>query len=145
MEGFTITTMNLAQMDSFLEQPLHAIMGLNRLHDSPHLSPVWYIYQDDVFYISITVDTVKFRILQQDPRVTLCIDGGRADVRAVIVFGTARIIEKNDPFQEEMRWRIIRHYHEDEPSARAYAEQSSSWHSVLVIVTPQKVISQNFN
>jgi PPOX class probable F420-dependent enzyme len=140
-----MTTMNLSQINSFLKQPLHAIMGLNRLHGSPHLSPVWYIYQDELFYISITVDTVKFRILKQDPQVTLCIDGGRADVRTVIVFGTARIIEESDPFQEEMRWRIIRHYHEDEASARAYTEQSSTWHSVLVIVTPQKVISQNFN
>jgi PPOX class probable F420-dependent enzyme len=140
-----MTTMTLSQIETFLKAPRHAIMGTNREDGPPQLSPVWYVYQAGRFYISIGVETAKLRNLQRDPRVALCIDGGHPDARAVMIYGTAELVQGDDPSRKEMRWRIIRHYHESEDAARRYAQEVEDLPSVLVIVTPQRIISQDFN
>ena len=136
--------MDQNEIDSFLQEPRHAIVGTVGRDGAPQLSPVWYIYEDGLFYIGITGDTAKYRNLRRDPRISLCIDGGREDVRTVMVTGTAELYEKAHPLQTSMRWRLISHYIADGEEARRYAESSQDWDAVLVVVTPQKIITQNF-
>ena len=138
-------TMNRSELELFLEQPRNAIVGTNRRDGAPQLSPVWFIFENGLYYIGITRGTAKYHNLRRDPRISLCIDGGHGDSRAVMVSGTVILIEKSDPRQQEMRQRLIRHYIEDEPAARAYEEMSSEWESVLLVVTPEKTLTQNFN
>lgn len=139
-----MSTMNQGEIDSFLQQPLHAIVGTVGRDGAPHLSPVWYIYDEGSFYIGITSDTAKYRNLRRDPRISLCIDGGREDVRTVMVSGTVELFAKTHPRQEPMRLRLISHYIADPEEARSYAESSKDWDAVLVVVTPQKILTQNF-
>jgi hypothetical protein len=103
------------------------------------------VFQEGLFYISIGLGTAKHRNLQRDPRVSLCVDGGHPDARAVMIYGAAELVKGDHPLRQEMRWRIIRHYHESEEAARRYANEVEALPSVLVIVTPQKIISQDFN
>lgn len=139
-----MSTMNQAEIDSFLQQPRHAVVGTISRDGAPQLSPVWYIYEEGCFYIGITSDTAKYRNLRRDPRISLCIDGGREDVRTVMVAGRAELYEKTHPLQVAMRWRLITHYIADPEEARRYAESSKDWDAVLVVVTPDKLITQNF-
>lgn len=139
-----MSTMVQREADSFLEQPLHAVVGTVGRDGAPQLSPVWYIYEEGCFYIGITSDTAKYRNLRRDPRISLCIDGGREDVRTVMVAGRAELYEKTHPLQVAMRWRLITHYIADPEEARRYAESSKDWDAVLVVVTPDKLITQNF-
>lgn len=138
-------TMNQAEIDAFLQAPRHAIVGTISRDGAPQLSPVWYIYEDGLFYIGITAGTAKYRNLRRDPRLSLCIDGGREDVRTVMVYGVAELVGKSEPLQQEMRWRIISHYIADSAAARQYADSSQDWDSVLLVVTPQKMLTQNFS
>jgi hypothetical protein len=64
-----------------------------------------------------------------------------------MIYGTAELLESGDrdPLRESMRWRIIRHYYESEDDARRYADGVRDLPFVLVIVTPEKVISQDFS
>lgn len=137
--------MTPSQIETFLEAPRHAILATNRRDGPPQLSPVWYVFQEGLFYISIGLGTAKHRNLQRDPRVSLCVDGGHPDARAVMIYGAAELVKGDHPLRQEMRWRIIRHYHESEEAARRYANEVEALPSVLVIVTPQKIISQDFN
>jgi PPOX class probable F420-dependent enzyme len=145
-----MTTMTETQIEVFLKAPRHAIVGTNRSDGPPQLSPVWYVYEEGRIYISVGVGTAKHRNLQRDPRISLCVDGGHPDARAVIIYGTAELVGDDNAsvsrsLLEEMRWRIIRHYYESEDEARRYAEETRDLQSVLIIVTPHKVISQDFN
>jgi hypothetical protein len=54
-------------------------------------------------------------------------------------------VEPHHPLQEEMRWRIIRHYHATEAEAQAYYSTVRDSASVLLVVTPEKILSQDFN
>ena len=137
--------MNQDELEAFLQAPRHAIMGTNPVDGPPQLSPVWYIYENGRFYISIAVKTAKYRNLQRDPRLSLCIDGGYTDYRTVMAGGEAQLLPMGHPLQVEMRWRIIRHYHQTEAAARRYAESVRDTISALIVLTPQKIISQDFN
>jgi PPOX class probable F420-dependent enzyme len=140
-----MATMSSAQIETFLQAPRHAIVGTNSADGPPQLSPVWYVYAQGRLYISAGPGTAKCRNLQRDPRISVCVDGCFPDFRTVIVCGRAELIEAGDPLQEEMRWRIIRQYHDSEEEARRYAEATQDEASVLIVVTPDRIISQDYN
>ena len=133
-------------IDEFLTTPnRHAIVGTNRRDGAPQLSPVWYIYENGTMYISVPEGSAKHRNLQRDPRVSICVDGGRQDVRAVMLYGAVEIKERNDARTQEMRLRIIRAYYPAEDAARRYYETIEDTPSVLLILTPEKIVSQDYN
>jgi PPOX class probable F420-dependent enzyme len=138
-------TMSQAAIDEFLSAPRHAIVATHPRSGPPQISPVWYIYEGGQLYVSTEPTTAKFRNLRRDPRISVCVDGGRNDVRTVMIYGSAELIEGKDPRIEEMRWRIIRHYYDSEAAARAYLESTGEIETSLIIVTPHKVISQDFS
>lgn len=140
-----MAAMSDAQIAEFMAPPRHAIIATNRAGGPPQLSPVWYIYEAGRLYISAGLNTVKVRNLRQDPAVSVCVDGGHPDARYVICQGTIQILEPGDPLQEEMRWRIIRHYYEEEAEARRYYESMRDSPSVLLVLKPDKISSQDFN
>ena len=140
-----MTSMTPAQIDEFLHASRHAIVGANPLDGPPQLSPVWYVYEEGRLYISVLAGSAKHRNLQRDSRISVCIDGCYPDFRAVIIYGTAEVVEAGQPLQEEMHWRIIRQYHETEEDARRYLEATREEQSVLLVITPDRVISQDFN
>ena len=137
--------MTQAQIKDFLQQPRHAIVATNSPDGAPQLSPVWYLYEDETLYISILWQSVKRRNLERDPRISVCIDGGRGDVRYVIFYGAARLIGPDDPLQDQMRRRIIRHYHQTEEDARRYYDQIKNTTAALIVLKPDRVINEDFN
>mgnify|MGYP001024413705 CR=1 FL=1 len=137
--------MTQVEIEAFLQAPRHAVVGTNPVDGPPQLSPVWYLWDGERLYISITTNTVKHHHLKRDPRISVCIDGCYPDFRTVIIYGTAEVIGSGEPLQEEMRWRIIRRYYKSEEEARRYAEGARDEPSVLIVVTPQKTISQDYN
>ena len=133
--------MSPTEIETFLQAPRHAVIGVNRPEGPPHLSPVWYLYEEGLFTISIATTTVKYRLLRGDPRVSLCIDGGYPDYRTVIVTGVAEL----HPNDEAVRRRIIRRYYETEADAQCYADSTRGASHVLVVVRPERVIGQDYN
>ena len=59
-----------SQILEFLQADRHAILATNGRHGAPQLTPVWYIYEDGVIYISAQTRTVKIKNLRRDPTVT---------------------------------------------------------------------------
>ena len=136
--------MTKAQIEAFLAPPRHAIVATNRADGPPQVTPVWYLYEAGRMYISAGAGTVKVQHLRRDPQVTICVDGGHPDARYVILQGTATILEPHDPLQEQMRWRIVRHYYDTEEDAQRYYATIRDSQSVLIVLTPEKISSQDF-
>jgi PPOX class probable F420-dependent enzyme len=136
--------MSQQEMAVFLGAPRHAIVGTNAVDGPPQLSPVWYVFDNGRFYISIGTNTAKYHNLQRDPRISVCVDGGYPDFRTVMASGEAQLLPPGDPLQTEMRWRIIRQYHETEEAARKYMERVRDSDAALIVVMPEKVICQDF-
>ncbi|MFI6300564.1 pyridoxamine 5'-phosphate oxidase family protein [Amycolatopsis thailandensis] len=49
-----------------------------RADGSPHVTPVWFVYLDDVFWIGSGERNVKVRNVGADPRVSLALEDGDA-------------------------------------------------------------------
>ncbi|WP_037307264.1 TIGR03618 family F420-dependent PPOX class oxidoreductase [Amycolatopsis orientalis] len=59
-----------------------------RADGSPHVTPVWFVYLDDVFWISSGERNVKVRNVGQDPRVSIALEDGDAPA---VAEGSARV------------------------------------------------------
>ncbi len=131
------------QVLKFLEADRHAILATKGRSGAPQLTPVWYVYEDGVLYVSAQTRTVKVKNLRRDPTVTICVDGGRGDARYVALYGKAELIEPGER-QRDLRWRIVRHYYADEAEAAHYYETVKDTEGVIVTLRPERTVSMGF-
>ncbi|RSN10121.1 pyridoxamine 5'-phosphate oxidase family protein [Amycolatopsis roodepoortensis] len=59
-----------------------------RVDGSPHVTPVWFVYLDDVFWIGSGERNVKVRNIGNDPRVSIALEDGDAPA---VAEGSARV------------------------------------------------------
>ena len=136
--------MSDTRIEDILRVPLNGVLATNRRDGAPQLSPIWYLYEDERFYISVGMDSVKARNVRRDPRVSLCIDEGHPHGSAVTVYGGAELIEAESAWRDDMIWRITLHYHESEAAARHYAETKPKWGpSAILVVTPERIVDHS--
>ena len=134
------------QIESFLAEPRHAVVGVVRSDGAPQLSPVWILHEKGLVYFSIFVDSAKYRQLERDSRISICVDAGHPDARAVMIQGTAELARETSASYEDLSWRINRRYHESDDAARKYMEQTKAQGpGALVIVSPEKIIGRDYN
>jgi nitroimidazol reductase NimA-like FMN-containing flavoprotein (pyridoxamine 5'-phosphate oxidase superfamily) len=107
---------------------------------------VWYLYEGGKIYIAILADSVKYRTLKRDPRVSICVDGGHPDARAVTIYGTAELMEGDSAWRNNILFRITRRYTESDKEAVDYNKVAASGgEGVLVVVTPTKIFARDYN
>jgi PPOX class probable F420-dependent enzyme len=140
-----MATMSQDDIETYLAERRHAILATNTPNGPPQLSPVWYLYEEGRFYISVNAGTAKYRNLQRDPGISLCIDAGFPDMRSVIVYGTATLIDADDPLQAEMRWRILNRYYQDEEATRRRIDATPDLSKMaLIVVVPDRITGWSY-
>ena len=96
------------KIEAFLAEPRNVVVAGIRRDGSPHLSPNWFYWDGQRFYISTTRHRAKYAIFRRDGRAELLVDDCTG-YRAVLVRGTAEIRE--DISAELPRFRAIREKH----------------------------------
>ena len=76
-----------------LDEAPNAVVATIGPSGRPQLTPNWFLWDGDVFWVSTGVETVKVRNLRRDSRITLCIDRSEPPETYVQITGTAEIIE----------------------------------------------------
>lgn len=86
------------EMESLLGQSLIARLATYRLDGFPHLTPVWFLYDDGCFYFTLGARRRHLRNLRRDPRATLLVDfderptvGAAGSVKAVMASGNVEL------------------------------------------------------
>jgi PPOX class probable F420-dependent enzyme len=79
-------------LSTFLAQSRNLILAGNRPGGRPHLTPNWFCWDGERFYVSTTRDRVKFELFRRDPRAQLLIDDP-AGPRAVLIPAIVEIRE----------------------------------------------------
>jgi len=95
-------------IDAFLAEPRNVMVAGIRRDGTPQLSPNWFHWDGERFYISTTRSRAKYAIFRRDPRVQLAIDDSTG-FRTVLVRGTVEIRE--DLPAELDHFRAIRAKH----------------------------------
>jgi PPOX class probable F420-dependent enzyme len=124
----------------FLASHRLCVVGTNRQSGPPALSPVFYVFQDDEIVISITATRHKYRAVERDPNVSLCVLHEEFPFSYLTVYGRGRIEEDHaaDVMAEVSELIIGRPLDADERGKieqRVVDEQR-----VVMRVTPERVI-----
>jgi PPOX class probable F420-dependent enzyme len=122
------------KLAAFLAEPRNVMVAGIRRDGTPQLTPNWFWWDGERFYVSTTRSRAKYAIFRRDPRVELAIDDSTG-FRAVLVGGTVDVRE--DIAAELLRFRAIREKHgrpvpDDDEFRRALAGEGR----VLLAITP---------
>ena len=84
-------------IESFLNQPgLLMRLGTVGRDGFPHVTPVWYGYEDGAFFVTTVSDRVKARNMLDNPRVGFAIDSDVRPYRGLSATGTARLVAEGE-------------------------------------------------
>jgi PPOX class probable F420-dependent enzyme len=127
------------KIEAFLAEPRNVVVAGIRRDGRPQLSPNWFSWDGERFYVSTTRGRVKYAIFRRDPRAQLLVDDS-VRFRAVLVPATVEIRE--DIAAELPRFRAIREKYglavpDDEEHLRALAAEGR----VLLAMTPDRPLS----
>lgn len=105
----------------------------------PHVTPIWFDLDNDDLIFNTHIDTVKYKNMERDPRVSIAIDDQKPPYSYVVVEGTASF--DTDP-QEVLQWatRIGGRYM-GEDQAESYGKRNSCEGEIIVRITPTKVLA----
>jgi PPOX class probable F420-dependent enzyme len=127
-------------LEAFLAEPRTVIVAGIRKDGRPHLSPNWFHWDGEHFYVSTTRKRAKYKIFSRDPRGELIVDDSTGH-RYVEVSATVDIRE--DVPANIALFRTIREKHgvatppDDEFAAALIADDR-----ILLVFTPAKPQSQ---
>ena len=125
-----------SKIEAFLAEPRNIVVAGIRRDGSPHLSPNWFYWDGQRFYVSTTRHRAKYTIFRRDNRAQLLVDDCTG-YRAVVVQGTVEVRE--DIAAELPRFRAIREKYglavpDDDEHLRALTAEGR----VLLAITPDE-------
>jgi PPOX class probable F420-dependent enzyme len=130
----------MSSLTDFLAEPRNIIVAGVKRDGRPHLSPNWFFWDGERFFISTTRDRVKYKIFSRDPGVELMIDDSTG-FRYVRVSGTVEILE-DIPSNLPMNRAIREKHGMSVPADEELAASLTADNRVLLAVTPGKPASE---
>jgi PPOX class probable F420-dependent enzyme len=122
------------KVDAFLAEPRNVMVAGVRQDGRPHVTPNWFYWDGERFFVSTTRSRVKYAIFRRDPRAELVVDDSTG-FRTVLVAATVEIRE--DIAAELPRFRAIRQKHGVRvPDDDEHLEGLSREGRVLLAITP---------
>ena len=111
--------MTTDHIETFLKAPRIADLATVRPNGSPHVAPLWFLYEDGVVRIMCDKMSVKMTNIRSDPRVSLSVATDVEPYEYVLVNGVAEESYEGVP---ELLDRISVHYKGEEEGI-AYAKK----------------------
>ncbi|MDA4124912.1 MAG: PPOX class F420-dependent oxidoreductase [Thaumarchaeota archaeon] len=103
---------------------------------SPHVTPIWYMYEGNKLIVNTTTDRVKYWNIRRDDRVCLLVDDGYP---YVMIFGKGRIAKERDPMKDIEALAI--RYTGEEAGRKAARERYWKMDRISIEVVPQRVVA----
>ena len=128
-------------LEEFLERPNLGILATLRKDGSPHLTVVWYEYENSEVRISVTDTRVKYKHVLRDPRVSLAVTANEQPYKQVVFEGKAQVTAKGGP---ELIRRLALRY-DGEVEGTKYADYTINKDNRLVLsFKPERIMSWDF-
>ena len=126
------------EITDYLAAPYIAVMVTLHRHGSPHVTPNWYRYDGTVLTFITRKDRLKYRHLQRDNRISVCIYDPPVASHYVVISGTATCTDQD--IWDEAR-RIIARYRTPE-EVDGYVARWQTEPRVLITVTPTHIATR---
>jgi PPOX class probable F420-dependent enzyme len=133
--------MTKREIAQFLAEPNVAVVAVTAPDGTPHAVPTWFEYRRGEAAFVTEASAYKYKCLQHDPRVTLCVDIRKApNYKAVILKGRATTEEKvADAMLERMAMAYM-----GKRAGQQYAAQFKGQPVIVVRFKPDRVISWDY-
>jgi len=132
------------EFERFMRGRHVAVLATVSEKGDPVLTPIWYLYRDGRFFMRTAQESAKARNMRRDPRASLCVQDERPPYRSATVYGRAALAQKD----EGLGATIARHYLgavAGAAYARAAGDAVEQGEEVTIILTPEKVMTQDFS
>jgi PPOX class probable F420-dependent enzyme len=124
------------KLRSFLDEKRNAIVAGVRRDGRPHLTPNWFYFDGERFYVSTMRPRAKYSIFRRDPRAELLVDDSTG-FRAVLISGKAEIsedLESGLPYFRAVREKYGRPVPDDDELLSNLRGEDR----VLLVIVPDK-------
>jgi len=125
------------RQEEFLATMPNVIVATVRRTGLPQVTPVWYLWTGEEFWISCAASTAKVHNLRRDARIVLCIDDP-ASGDYVQIIGTARLVE--GPDAREPALALIRKYLDEAEVVPHWETISAIARQVIISVSPERFL-----
>ena len=109
----------------------------------PHIIPVWYMYDNDKFYIGTNTKTKKAKNVKKNSKVSFCIDIGikSPNIIGVMGVGKAKLILKTDKVKLLAEKILLRYFKNlKSQSAQHLLNQTDC----IIEITPEKITNWKY-
>ena len=131
------------QLNVFLAEPRNAILATINKNGTPQCTPVSFYWDGQAFYISTFKETVKYKNIERDPRISITIDEDEnfypdlKTSRSVVAKGRAQL-QKQGIW--EMTGKIVERAFSPQ-EAQAALEILKQENRVLIVLKPERLQS----
>ena len=125
-------------MDAFLSQPLIAQLVTLRASGTPHVAPVWFLWDEGRAYVMADAGAVKTRNIRRNPAVALCVSSPDRPYSFVTIEGSA---DAGADGLESMVHRICVNYDGPERGPEFARELLADERMALITITPDRIMS----
>ncbi len=106
----------------------------------PHVAPIWFVWNEGKIIFCTGDDSIKAKNIKRNPQVSICVDDESPPYAFVIIQGTAKF---SDNQKDILKWNtILGGRYMGEKLAEVYGKRNAVEGSLLVEVTPTKMISE---
>ena len=130
--------MNEQEITAYLAASHIAVVATVNRNGQPHLTPNWYRYDGKVLTLITRTDRLKFRNLQRNNRISVCIYDPPVASNYVVISGTAT--SNDQDIWDEAR-RIIERYRAAD-QVDGYLTRWKMEPRVLITVTPEHIATR---
>jgi PPOX class probable F420-dependent enzyme len=117
-----------------------AILAVNRPEGGPQLTPVWFIWDGEAFWLSIRNHSAKYRYMQQDRDISVLVDEP-ASAQYVLAYGQAEFLDENLRVHPVLR-SMLEKYNVSTEEMEEGLDELSSPERVLVRLRPEKMLAR---
>lgn len=128
------------ELENFLQEPRLAHLATASKKGKPHVTPIWYAYENGIFYFPTRLGRVKGKHIKGNPAVALSIATDKRPYVAVCAFGKAQVVSEN---RNDWLRRISFRYGEKE-GKEWLAEAVKQPDRVVMMLKPDRVLSWNY-
>ena len=130
--------MNSQEITAYLAASHIAVVATINRNGQPHLTPNWYRYDGKVLTLITRKDRLKYRNLQRDHRISVCVYDPPVASNYVVISGTATCNDHD--IWDEAR-RIIERYRAP-GEVDDYLVRWKTEPRVLITVTPERITTR---
>ena len=105
---------------------------------NPHIVPVWYMYDNDKFYVGTNTKTRKAKNIKKNSKISFCIDIGikSPDIIGVMGIGRAKLILSPDRVELLAKKILLRYFKNLKNQS---AQQLLNQTDCIIEITPKKI------